>query len=80
MTFNGSGDLLKVEDLKVYFPIKSGLVFDRHVGDVKAVDGLSFEIKKGRDSRARRRVRVREDDRRQNHLAPLRTDRGAHFL
>ena len=47
MTTSGAGDLLEVEDLKVYFPIKSGLVFDRHVGDVKAVDGVSFEIKRG---------------------------------
>ena len=39
--------VVRVEDLKVYFPIKSGLVFDRHVGDVKAVDGVSFEIKQG---------------------------------
>jgi oligopeptide/dipeptide ABC transporter ATP-binding protein len=47
MTIVDGGELLRVEDLKVYFPIKSGLVFDRHVGDVKAVDGVSFEIKKG---------------------------------
>ena len=47
MTTSGAGDLLEVENLKVYFPIKSGLVFDRHVGDVKAVDGVSFEIKRG---------------------------------
>jgi peptide/nickel transport system ATP-binding protein len=47
VTTSGAGDLLEVEDLKVYFPIKSGLVFDRHVGDVKAVDGVSFEIKRG---------------------------------
>jgi len=42
----GNG-FLEIEDLKVYFPIKSGLVIDRHVGDVKAVDGVSFEIKRG---------------------------------
>jgi oligopeptide/dipeptide ABC transporter ATP-binding protein len=47
MTIVDGGELLRVEDLKVYFPIKSGLVFDRHVGDVKAVDGVSFEIMKG---------------------------------
>jgi len=47
MTILDGGELLRVEDLKVYFPIKSGLVFDRHVGDVKAVDGVSFEIRKG---------------------------------
>jgi oligopeptide/dipeptide ABC transporter ATP-binding protein len=47
MTISDTSELLKVEDLKVYFPIKSGLLFDRHVGDVKAVDGVSFEIKRG---------------------------------
>jgi peptide/nickel transport system ATP-binding protein len=39
--------LVQVENLKVYFPIKSGLVMDRHVGDIKAVDDVSFEIKRG---------------------------------
>lgn len=41
-----SETILKVEDLKKYFPIKGG-VFQRTVGHVKAVDGVSFEIKKG---------------------------------
>lgn len=40
------GVLLGVKDLKKYFPIKQG-VFRRHVGDVKAVDGVSFEIHRG---------------------------------
>ena len=35
--------LLEVKGLKKYFPIHKG-VFSRHVGDVKAVDGLSFDI------------------------------------
>ena len=39
--------LVELEDLKVYFPIKSGLVLDRHVGDIKAVDGVSFDIQRG---------------------------------
>jgi len=38
--------LLTVTNLKKYFPIKEG-VFRRHVGDVKAVDGVSFDICKG---------------------------------
>ncbi|HZA20816.1 MAG TPA: dipeptide ABC transporter ATP-binding protein [Actinomycetota bacterium] len=41
------GPLLQVEDLKVYFPIRSGLVIERRVGDIKAVDGITFEIKRG---------------------------------
>ena len=39
--------LLEVRGLKKYFPIRSGLVFDRKVGDLKAVDGVSFEIFRG---------------------------------
>lgn len=38
--------LLKVEDLKKYFPIKAG-VMKKTAGYVKAVDGVSFEIYKG---------------------------------
>jgi peptide/nickel transport system ATP-binding protein len=36
-----------VDGLRVWFPIKSGLVLDRHVGDVKAVDGVTFSIYRG---------------------------------
>ncbi|NLE43085.1 MAG: dipeptide ABC transporter ATP-binding protein [Chloroflexi bacterium] len=38
--------LLHVEGLKKYFPIRRG-VFQRHVGDVKAVDGVSFDVFRG---------------------------------
>lgn len=38
--------ILKVDGLKMYFPIYKG-VFRRHVGDVKAVDDISFEIFEG---------------------------------
>jgi len=39
--------LVDVDELKVWFPIRSGLVLDRHVGDVKAVDGVSLQIHRG---------------------------------
>ncbi|MBP5194276.1 MAG: ATP-binding cassette domain-containing protein [Clostridia bacterium] len=39
-------NLLEVKDLKQYFPIKAGF-FKRTVGYVKAVDGISFNIKRG---------------------------------
>jgi len=39
--------ILEVKNLKKYFPIKRGIVFSKHVGDVKAVDGVSFYIRKG---------------------------------
>ena len=41
------GNLLELDDLKVWFPIKSGLVLDRHVGDIRAVDGVSLKIRSG---------------------------------
>ena len=42
-----NGNLVELTDLKMYFPIKSGIVLDKHVGDIKAVDGVSLEIKRG---------------------------------
>ena len=46
---NGYPDeaLVRLEDLKVWFPIKSGVLLDRHVGDVHAVDGVTLEIRRG---------------------------------
>jgi len=41
-----SGDLLVVRDLYKYFPINAGIL-SRHVGDVKAVDGVDFTIRRG---------------------------------
>ena len=38
--------ILKVEDLKVYFPVYKGLM-RRKIADVKAVDGITFDIYKG---------------------------------
>jgi oligopeptide transport system ATP-binding protein len=38
--------LVQVEDLKMHFPIYSG-IFRKHSGDVKAVDGVSFDIMAG---------------------------------
>lgn len=39
--------LVEVKDLRMYFPVTAGLIFQRKVADVKAVDGVSFSIKKG---------------------------------
>jgi oligopeptide transport system ATP-binding protein len=39
--------LLQVDDLKVYFPIREGLIFERHIGDIRAVDGISFTVARG---------------------------------
>jgi oligopeptide transport system ATP-binding protein len=40
-------NLLEVKDLKKHFPVKRGIIFSKVTGHVKAVDGLSFSIKKG---------------------------------
>jgi len=39
--------LLEVKNLKMYFPITQGILIQRHVADVKAVDGLDFFVRKG---------------------------------
>ena len=39
--------LLEVRDLKVWFPITEGLIRERHVGDVRAVDGVTFSLNRG---------------------------------
>ena len=39
-------ELVIVKNLKKYFPIKGGLL-GRNLGEVKAVDGISFRIKRG---------------------------------
>ncbi len=44
---NGAGPLVELEGLKLYFPIKSGVVLDRHVGDVRAVDDVTLTIRRG---------------------------------
>ncbi len=39
--------LLSVKNLKKHFPISSGIIFQRQVGAVKAVDGVSFDVYRG---------------------------------
>ncbi len=38
--------LLEVKNLKKYYPVTGGLL-SRHLGDIKAVDGVSFHIGEG---------------------------------
>ena len=46
---NGSNadEILRVENLQVHFPITKGIVFQKQVASVKAVDGVSFTLKRG---------------------------------
>jgi oligopeptide/dipeptide ABC transporter ATP-binding protein len=43
---DSQSNLVDVDDLKVYFPIRSG-IFQTQIGTVKAVDGVTFEIRRG---------------------------------
>jgi peptide/nickel transport system ATP-binding protein/oligopeptide transport system ATP-binding protein len=40
-------NLLEVRDLVKHFPIRRGVIIQRQVGAVKAVDGVSFDVKQG---------------------------------
>src|ERR671926_141797 len=45
---DGSGDeLLVVEDLKKHFPVTRGIIFQKQIAAVKAVDGVSFSVRQG---------------------------------
>ncbi|MEU0084282.1 dipeptide ABC transporter ATP-binding protein [Streptomyces sp. NPDC006274] len=39
--------LLELDDVKVHFPVKKGIIFDRTVGHVYAVDGVSLKVEAG---------------------------------
>ncbi len=42
-----SAPLLEVRDLKMHFPLTQGIIFQRKVGAVQAVDGVSFHVNRG---------------------------------
>ena len=46
MNSEQNNTLVEVKDLKMYFPVLRGLL-KRKVADVKAVDGVSFKVKRG---------------------------------
>jgi len=39
--------LIDVRDLQMHFPVTKGVIFQSRVGDIKAVDGVSFQIMRG---------------------------------
>ncbi len=47
MTASPPDTVLKVEDLKIHFPITAGAILRKQVGTVKAVDGVSFSVARG---------------------------------
>src|SRR5215813_676811 len=46
-TLVASKTLVDVRDLKMYFPLTRGIIFQRVIGYVRAVDGISFSIERG---------------------------------
>jgi len=40
-------EMIRVRDLKTYFPLESGFVFKTQASTVKAVDGVSFDVMQG---------------------------------
>jgi oligopeptide transport system ATP-binding protein len=44
---NSGAPLLEVTDLVKHFPIKRGILIDREVDQVRAVDGVSFRVEQG---------------------------------
>lgn len=46
-TQQASETILEVKDLKMHFPLTSGLLLQRTVGHIRAVDGVSFSIRRG---------------------------------
>jgi peptide/nickel transport system ATP-binding protein/oligopeptide transport system ATP-binding protein len=44
---DGDGALIQVRDLVKHFPITSGVFLQKQVGAVQAVDGVSFEVRRG---------------------------------
>ena len=64
--------LLQVHELTKHFPITGGPAGIRIIGQVRAVDGVSFKPHRGRDAGARRRIRLRQVDYRPHAVAPHR--------
>lgn len=47
MTTHNPNLLMEVRDLQMHFPVSKGVIFQSRVGDIKAVDGVSFQIMRG---------------------------------
>ena len=51
MTMPASGEadvLVELKDLRIHFPIRRGLIFERTIAVVKAVDGVSLSVRRGK--------------------------------
>ncbi len=46
MNLHSNNNILEITDLRMYFPVMRGLL-RKKVADVKAVDGVTFKLRKG---------------------------------
>ena len=44
MTTNGATKLIEVTDLQMHFPLRQGIILQKQVGAVRAVDGINFHV------------------------------------
>ena len=47
MSTNGATKLIEVTDLQMHFPLRQGIILQKQVGAVRAVDGISFDVFEG---------------------------------
>jgi oligopeptide transport system ATP-binding protein len=43
----GTENVIEVRDLRKLFPLTRGIVFKKTIGHVRAVDGVSFDLRRG---------------------------------
>ncbi len=46
-TVTGDNVLVSIQDVKMHFPVTAGIIFQRRVGTIRAVDGVTFDIRRG---------------------------------
>ena len=67
--------LLDVRGLQMHFPVSKGVIFQSKVGEIKAVDGVSFQIMRGETLGLVGESGLRQDHHRQVHSPAAQTHR-----
>ena len=60
-TVTATDIVIEAQDLTKHFPVTEGVLLRRTIGQVKAVDGISFQDTPWGDIQLGRRVRLRQD-------------------
>ena len=47
MSTNGAGKLIEVRGLEKHFHLRQGIILQKQVGAVRAVDGITFDVFEG---------------------------------